>query len=174
MAMLSFSRRSARLLCTIPQRCPYAILGLSRGSSAADIKQAYRREAMKHHPDRALQGDGQRFVELAVAYSTLTDEDNGRSPMAAGGFTQADASRILDSISDCRELIELLVLEMLDDARSQRKEPTQGINASWKAATSTSWDAATKAQTLLARYPSVLPVEPLPPSRYPALVLSQE
>ena len=102
-----------------------------------------------------------RFVELAVAYSTLTDTGGS----AAGGITQADAERILDSIYDSRKLVELLVLELLDNARSQHKDFVKPRKP---------WSSDDETQMLLARYPSVLPVMPLPPSQHPPLVFSQE
>ena len=58
-------------------RDPYSVLGLSRSSSAADIKRAYRALAMKYHPDRNA-GDKQaehKLKEINVAYSLLSDEE---------------------------------------------------------------------------------------------------
>ena len=55
----------------------YDILGVPRNASAEDIKKAYRKLAMKHHPDRN-QGDSakvaeEKFKEANEAYEMLTD-----------------------------------------------------------------------------------------------------
>jgi len=55
----------------------YEILGVSREASADDIKRAYRRMAMKYHPDRNP-GDEQAeslFKEASEAYEVLSDPE---------------------------------------------------------------------------------------------------
>ncbi len=54
----------------------YQILGVERGATADDIKKAYRKLAMKYHPDRNP-GDKaaeEKFKEAAEAYDVLRDE----------------------------------------------------------------------------------------------------
>ncbi|MBV5318410.1 MAG: molecular chaperone DnaJ [Desulfobulbaceae bacterium] len=53
----------------------YEILGVSKDASAESIKKAYRKQAMKYHPDRT-QGDAEaeaKFKEAAEAYEVLSD-----------------------------------------------------------------------------------------------------
>lgn len=53
----------------------YEILGVNKGASAEAIKKAYRKQAMKYHPDRN-QGDSgaeEKFKEAAEAYEVLSD-----------------------------------------------------------------------------------------------------
>lgn len=56
----------------------YEVLGVNKNASAADIKKAYRRLAMKHHPDRNTGDDAakaeKQFKEAKAAYEILSDE----------------------------------------------------------------------------------------------------
>jgi molecular chaperone DnaJ len=79
----------------------YDVLGVAKNASEEDIKKAYRKLAMKHHPDRN-QGDDakkseEKFKEAKEAYEMLSDSQKraaydqyghaGVDPnMAAGGF----------------------------------------------------------------------------------------
>ena len=53
----------------------YDVLGVKRDAAEADIKQAYRRLAMKHHPDRNTEDKDaeSRFKEAKEAYEVLSD-----------------------------------------------------------------------------------------------------
>jgi len=55
----------------------YEVLGIDRDASADEIKRAYRKAAMKYHPDRAgdLPEAETRFKEAAEAYEVLSDAD---------------------------------------------------------------------------------------------------
>ena len=75
----------------------YEILGVSRTAPADEIKKAYRRLAMKHHPDRNKddKSAGAKFKEAKEAYEVLSDADKratydrfGRDGLntGAGGF----------------------------------------------------------------------------------------
>ncbi|XP_015275286.1 PREDICTED: dnaJ homolog subfamily B member 1 [Gekko japonicus] len=52
----------------------YRILGLSRGATEDDIKKAYRKQALRYHPDKNKDpGAEERFKEIAEAYDVLSD-----------------------------------------------------------------------------------------------------
>jgi molecular chaperone DnaJ len=97
----------------MPKRDYYDILGVPRNADEDDIKKAYRKLAMKHHPDRN-QGDKakaseEKFKEAKEAYEMLTDPQKraaydqyghagvdpnmgagrGAGPEGFGGFAEA-------------------------------------------------------------------------------------
>ncbi|HKI86599.1 MAG TPA: molecular chaperone DnaJ [Thermoanaerobaculia bacterium] len=78
----------------------YEVLGVGREASAQEIKSAYRRVALRYHPDRNP-GDAEaeeHFKEAAEAYSVLSDSDKRarydrfghQGVSGAGGFSGFD------------------------------------------------------------------------------------
>jgi len=51
----------------------YKLLDVEKAASEADIKKAYRKMAIKHHPDKG--GDPEKFKEITRAYEVLGDPD---------------------------------------------------------------------------------------------------
>jgi DnaJ family protein A protein 2 len=54
------------------QQSLYDILGVSRQADADEIKKAYKKKAMQHHPDKG--GDPEKFKEIQKAQEVLCDE----------------------------------------------------------------------------------------------------
>ena len=94
----------------------YEVLGVAKTASADEIKSAYRKLALKWHPDRWVNGSDaekktaeENFNEAAEAYSVLSDPDKkarydqfgfaGMDGMGGGGgFTNMDINDILRSV----------------------------------------------------------------------------
>lgn len=110
---------------------PYQVLGLDRDASPEDIRKAYRKLAVQHHPDKG--GDAEKFKQVSSAYEILSDEQkkanydqfgNEQGPSGGAGmpdmgdfirnmmFGQQQRTPGMRRSNDVRHLIEI----SLDDA----------------------------------------------------------
>ena len=89
----------------------YEVLGVAKGASADEIKKAYRKLAVKYHPDKnpGNKEAEEKFKEAAEAYAVLSDPDkkakydqfghagvDGAGPDFSGGF--GDLNDILNDL----------------------------------------------------------------------------
>ena len=79
---------------------PYGALGLQRGATEDEVKKAYRKLALRLHPDKPT-GDAEKFKKIQEAYEVLSDPQkrqnydqfgNAEGPQGNpyGGFNPAD------------------------------------------------------------------------------------
>ena len=67
----------------------YQILGVTSTTSEADIKKAYKKLAMKYHPDRNQSDSGaeEKFKEISEAYDIIQNKDKHQEHDYTGGFS---------------------------------------------------------------------------------------
>src|SRR5438105_4432600 len=97
-------------MATTEKRDYYEVLGVPRNAGLDDIKKAYRKMALKFHPDKNP-GDGEaeeKFKEAAEAYAVLSDEEKrsrydryGHSGVGGmGGFDPSQFADFGDILGD--------------------------------------------------------------------------
>jgi len=77
----------------------YTILGVSRGANDDELKKAYRKLALKYHPDKnKAKGAEDKFKEIGEAYDVLSDpkkrqiyDQFGEEGLKRGGGNAGDS-----------------------------------------------------------------------------------
>src|SRR5215475_11463486 len=109
----------------------YEVLGVARGADDSDLKAAYRKLAMKYHPDRNS-GDREaehRFKEINEAYEVLKDGDKraaydrfGHAAFEQAGGPGRGSGR--ERGADLRFNMELTLEEAFSGKSAQIRIPT--------------------------------------------------
>ncbi|MCW3977473.1 MAG: DnaJ domain-containing protein, partial [Candidatus Bathyarchaeota archaeon] len=89
----------------------YDLLNVSRDATKEEIKKAYRKLALKYHPDRNKSSDAEaKFKEISEAYAILSDDEKrmqydrfGREGIS-GRYTRDDIFRGVDFEAIFRDL----------------------------------------------------------------------
>lgn len=84
-----------------PLRDPYEVLGVDKTASPEAVKTAYRKLALKNHPDKAGADNmeaAERFKEISIAYNLLSDPDKRRK-YDIGGFDSLEAADLEIDVS---------------------------------------------------------------------------
>jgi len=81
------------------QRDYYEVLGVARDADEQAIRDAFRKLALRYHPDRNKDPDAtERFKEIAAAYAVLSDPAK-RAAYDAGGMTGISAEDLFGRIN---------------------------------------------------------------------------
>jgi len=91
------------------KRCFYEVLGIERAASSDEVRRAYKREALKHHPDRNPGNDEaeSKFKAVNEAYQVLSDEEKrsvydrfGHAGLEGGGMGGGGIGDVLSHMQD--------------------------------------------------------------------------
>ncbi|OVA02573.1 DnaJ domain [Macleaya cordata] len=106
--------------------CYYSILGIRRDASLSEIRKAYRKLALKWHPDRWTRNPTvaaeakQRFQQIQEAYSVLSDEVK-RSMYDAGLYDPFD-----EEDEDFSDFMQEM-LSMMDNVKAEQQDSFEDL-----------------------------------------------
>jgi len=120
----------------------YNILGIAKNASAEDIKKAFRKLALKHHPNKG--GDAEEFKRLSDAHDTLEDaelrsaynatlvQEAEEESLTKQGIKHMSEGDVLDNLKNAKTLDKKILERLLRRAEEldlfHRKEYEKALN----------------------------------------------
>lgn len=88
----------------MPDSEPHEVLGVSRGASEKEVREAYREMVKKHHPDVSDADDAEkRFVRIREAYEAMQERAEEKKRSATGTSTEKAAGNGTGGTHESRE-----------------------------------------------------------------------
>jgi DnaJ-class molecular chaperone len=101
---------------------PYVILGIDKNASEDEIKKAYKRLALKFHPDKNCQDDSE-FKRISSAYQMLIDPSKRRLYDMCGSKLDSDSSISSDELNKLVTQMFNLMSNLVKQRFSQQPVP---------------------------------------------------
>ncbi|CAI7934851.1 Hypothetical predicted protein [Podarcis lilfordi] len=132
----------------------YCILGLEKGASSEDIKKAYRKLALKYHPDKNPENPeaAEKFKEINNANTTLSDENKRRIYDEYGSM----GLYVSEQFGEESVKYYFLMSKWWFKPLMRRRSPTS-------TSTPKTWKPRSVLRTKAAEMPSVCSPQPAPP-----------
>lgn len=121
LANMSYEQHTAAHIKSVfPGLSLYEIFEVSTNASEEDIKKAYRRKALEHHPDRG--GDAEKFKAISCGHTILSDPEKRKLYDRTGELDDSDWSD--DAVEWCqyfRNLFPKVTVDAIEKFRSNYK-----------------------------------------------------
>jgi curved DNA-binding protein CbpA len=94
---------------------PYRVLGVKKTATQDEIKEAYRKKARLHHPDRG--GDENKFNQITEAYQILSNQDTKACYDNTG---EAKAPKVSRDAQEVRKVMLMAFATVINDLQQQK------------------------------------------------------